>query len=53
MKRVRFTLSIGFVNARHTADEEFEDDTTEEEIEEAYQLWVQNYLDGGWHEVPA
>lgn len=48
MKRVKFTLSIGFANARHTAYEEFEDDITDQEIEEIYQQWVQSYLDGGW-----
>lgn len=46
---VKFTVSIGFVGARHTELFEFDDDTPEEEIEEMYLDWRNNYLDGGWY----
>ena len=49
MKRVKFTLDIGFVGATHVEIFEFEDDTTDAQIEEEYETWVSNYMDGGWH----
>ena len=55
IKNYRFTLSIGFVGAKHD-DEfpiEFPDDATEDDIEEIVQEewleWSNNYIDGGWH----
>lgn len=48
MKRVKFSLSIGYANASHEEVFEFEDDATEKDIEEDYICWRDNYLDGGW-----
>lgn len=45
--QVRFTLGIGFIHKREEIVE-FDDDATEEEIEEAYLEWQSCYLDGGW-----
>jgi hypothetical protein len=52
--KVTFNLSIGFLNAERTGDFEFEveDNATDEEInntlEEYWQDWIWNYIDGGW-----
>lgn len=46
--KVTFTLGIGFVGARHNETFEFDDDTTDEELEEYWLDWTQNYIDGGW-----
>lgn len=51
MRRVKFTLSIGYPGADHEEIVEFDDDTTDEQIEEAYEDWRNNYLDGSWWEV--
>jgi hypothetical protein len=48
MKRIHFSLSIGYPTAKHEDVFEFEDDITDAELDEAYQEWCQNYLDGGW-----
>lgn len=52
MKTVRFTLSIGYSGCEHVDTQEFEDDVTDEELDEAWQEWSSNYIDGGWHKVP-
>ncbi len=49
MKRVRYTLSIGFVGAEHRDVFDWPDEATDEEINEDYQQWCQNYMDGGWY----
>jgi hypothetical protein len=46
--KVKFTLSIGFAGGKHASVEEFDDDITDEELDEAYQEWCTNYLNGGW-----
>lgn len=46
--RVKFTLSIGFATAKQQEIVEFDDDVSENEIEEAYEEWVSNFRDGGW-----
>lgn len=51
MKKYEFTLSIGFAGGKRREVLEFDDDVTEEELEESYIDWRNNYLDGGWHEV--
>ena len=48
MKKVKFTLSIGFVRARHEKVVEFDDDVDDEEIEDAYLEWRDSRLEGGW-----
>jgi len=55
--KVKFVLSIGFPTAKHTeiVDLDDEDYDTDEAIEEAYQEWVDNLLngglDGGWERL--
>ena len=52
-----FTLSIGFVGAEH--EEEFDypevDDMEPKErdkyLEQDWQDWANNYIDGGWHKI--
>lgn len=51
MKTYRAYLSIGFANGKHEEDFEFDDDVTEEEIEEEVRVWMENYLDWGFYEV--
>lgn len=51
MKKVEFTLSIGFVTGNHHEVMEFDDDITDEEIEQEYNEWIWNYIDGGWREI--
>lgn len=46
--KVTFTLGIGFVGARHEEVIEFDDDTTDEELDEFWTDWSHNYIDGGW-----
>jgi hypothetical protein len=51
---VKFTLGIGYANATHEDEQEleFDDNMTQEEIEaeieEDWQEWTNNYIDGGW-----
>jgi len=51
MKKVKFTLSIGYPTATHSATFEFEDDSTDSEIEECYIDWRNDYLEGSWYVV--
>lgn len=46
MKLVKITYGIGY--GRHTDEMEFEDDATEEEIEEVVRLSVLDRLDWGF-----
>jgi hypothetical protein len=52
--KVSFDLGIGYVGAKHKHEEvfEFEDNMTQEEIEEElenyWKEWIWNYIDGGW-----
>lgn len=48
MIKVKFTLSIGFPGAKHEEIVEMEEYCTDEDIEECYQEWCNQYLDGGW-----
>ena len=45
MKKVYFTLSIGYPNADRSTEMEFEDDATEEEIQEAAQEWANEHIE--------
>lgn len=49
--KVRFSLSIGLSNAEQWDEVEFEDNATDEEIENAYTEWTYNYIDGGWEKI--
>lgn len=51
MKKIRANCGIGFVGAVWKKDFEFEDDVTEEEIEEVVYEWANEKLDIGWVEV--
>lgn len=50
--KVQFTLSIGFVGARHKEVVELDDDMTEDELDAAWTEWSQFYIDGGWEVLP-
>lgn len=45
--KVTFTLSIG-LQGHQTETFEYDDDITDEELEEAWQDWSQNYIDGAF-----
>ena len=47
--KVEFSVGIG----RHYEREfiEYEDDTTDEELDVHWQDWIMNYIDGGWDKL--
>lgn len=51
MRKVRFTLSMNLVGCKSEEIMEFDDDMTDEEIQEQYEEWREEQLDGGWEEV--
>lgn len=59
MAKFKFTLGIGFAGARHEEVYEIDDediaDMSEAEkeklLEEHWQEWAHNYIDGGWDEI--
>lgn len=51
MKKIMANCGIGFVCAVWKEEFEFEDDVTEEEIEEVVLEWANEKLDIGWQEV--
>lgn len=51
VRKIKFTISLGLVGCSREDVIEFEDDTTEEEIQEAYEDWRLEQLDGGWEEI--
>lgn len=51
MRKVKFTLSIGIVGAKQEETFEYDDDVSEDEIDDDYSDWVSNYIDGGWNDV--
>jgi len=50
--RVKVHLSIGLVGGRDDILE-FDDDTTEEDIEKAVGDWAHNYIEWGWTPLDA
>ena len=48
MKKVKVFLGIGFANANREEILEFEDDATEEDIEDEVMAWVNDQIDIGW-----
>jgi hypothetical protein len=50
MKKFVFKLKIGLVGCEQKTTVEFEDDVTEEELEEYWKEWIWNHIDGGWEE---
>lgn len=51
MRKVKFSVSIGLVGCRREDIFEFDDDTTDEEIQKAYEDWQLEQLDGGWEDL--
>ena len=51
MRKVRFTLSMNLVGCKREEVMEFDDDMTDEEIQEQYEQWREEQLDGGWEEI--
>ena len=50
MKKVRAFVGVGLVGCIREEEFEFEDDTTDEEIEEEIKEWIWTYVDYGWNE---
>lgn len=50
MKKIHFYLGIGFSTVCHDEVVEFEDNATEEEIEEEFDDWVHEHEDASWWE---
>ena len=50
MKRIHFHLGVGYAGAVYDEIVEFEDDSTEEEIREEFEDWVNGYEDCSWWE---
>lgn len=50
MKYVKFYVSAGYPSTTQEEIVEFEDDVTEDEIEEAYQDWKAGVIDDSWWE---
>lgn len=46
--KIKMTLGIGYPNANQEEIIEVADDASEEEIEEIWQEWSNNYIDGGF-----
>ncbi len=51
--KVTFTLSIGYANAQRKEVFEYEDDVSDKELEQNWQAWVWNYIDGGFEREEA
>jgi len=51
MKNYKFTMSDGFVGTDREDFIEFEDNVTEEEVQQAWQDWVWNFIEGGYDVV--
>lgn len=51
MRRVKFCLETGFAGCSHEEIMEFEDNTTDEEIEECYEDWKNNKLSCSWWDI--
>jgi len=47
--RVKFTLSIGYDTAVREEIMEYDEDTSEEEIQIDWENWIANFIDGGFH----
>lgn len=51
MRKVKFILSMGLVGCKKEETFEFDDNITNEEIQEEYEQWVSEQIDGGWEEI--
>lgn len=48
MKKVKFYLGTGFAGVAHEEIIEFDDNVTDEEIQEAFYDWYEDKLDPSW-----
>lgn len=51
MKKYHFYLGTGFAGGTYEEDFEFDDNVSEEEVEETYEDWKDNHLDCSFWEV--
>lgn len=51
MRRIEYTLGIGYAGATHREVVEFDDDVSDAEINEDYEAWKESYIDGWWMEL--
>ncbi len=51
MRKIKFQFGIGFVGAEHRTTEEFEDDVTDEEIEEFLKEFIWEHIDACWEDM--
>lgn len=49
--KVQFTLSIGYPGADHEEVVDCDDEATDTELQEAWQEWTYNYIDGGYERM--
>lgn len=48
--KVEFRISAGY-GRTDTEITEYDDDTTDEELNEEWNTWSMNYIDGGWYKL--
>lgn len=51
MKKYHFYMGTGFTGATHEEEFEFDDDASQEEVEDSYEDWKNSHLDCSWWEV--
>lgn len=51
MKKFRFEIDTGFVSCTHEVEEEFEDDVTEEELNDYADALVHEFINVAYYEV--
>ena len=51
MKRIKFYLGTGFAGCFHEGVFEYEDNVSEEEINEDFEMWKNDRLDSYWWEL--
>lgn len=50
MRVIKATASFGFIGAEYEKEFEFDDETTDEEIEDEIYQWACEYVDTDWEE---
>lgn len=51
MRKIKVYVNTGFVNAKHEETFEVEDDTTDEELDEMVEDFLNNCIEYGYYEV--
>lgn len=51
MRKIKFYLHTGFACGVHEDEIEFEDNTTDEQIDEELEEWSKDQIDAWWMEV--